>query len=195
MQGERIQALNNGLQTFKNALVADPVAALRVEVAIASFDSVVRVVQDFVTADAYEPPALTARGQTCMGTGILKALDLVQARKAHLRAYAIQYYRPWVFMVTDGKPEGESPSLIEEAARRIREDEANKRVAFFVVGVENADMERLRQISVREPVKLAGLKFEDMFLWLSTSMTKVAQAKIGEQVALPQPSGWAVVSQ
>jgi uncharacterized protein YegL len=40
---------------------------------------------------------------------------------------------------------------------------------------------------VRPPVKLAGLNFTDMFLWLSTSMQKLAQSRTNEEVEAPPP--------
>jgi len=192
MQGPPIDALNSGLITFKNDLVKDPLAARRVEVAIITFDNIIDVAQDFITADKFEPPILTAQGQTFMGTAINTALDMIQSRKAHYRANGIAYYRPWIFMITDGEPQGESPDIIEQVIRRINDDEANKRVAFFAVGVENANIERLQTISVRAPVKLIGLNFTDMFIWLSRSTQAVSHSKMDDQVALPPP-GWATV--
>jgi uncharacterized protein YegL len=192
MQGQPIDALNNGLMTFKSDLVKDPLASRRVEVAIITFDNIINVAQDFITADKFEPPFLTAQGQTFMGTAINTALDMIQSRKAHYRANGIAYYRPWIFMVTDGEPQGEPLDIVDQATRRINDDEANKRVAFFAVGVENANMERLQTLSVRAPVKLIGLNFTDMFIWLSRSTQAVSHSKMDDQVALPPP-GWAKV--
>lgn len=192
MQGEPIAALSEGLKTFKQDLARDPLAARRVELAVVTFDNEVRVVQDFVTIDQFTPPELKAQGQTFMGSAIHRALDLVQARKAKYRANGVAYYRPWVFMITDGEPQGEPDSVVEQASQRLKSDEGNKRVAFFAVGVENANMTRLAQIVVRTPVKLIGLNFVEMFVWLSRSMERVAQSKTDEQVALPPP-GWGTV--
>lgn len=192
MQGEPIQALNEGLQAFKNDLVKDQLASKRVEVAIITFNNIVEVIQDFITADKFEPPILTAQGQTFMGTAINRALDMIQERKQQYRNSGIAYYRPWVFMITDGEPQGEPPDIIERAAWRIRDDEINKRVAFFAVGVENANMERLQSIVVRKPVKLKGLNFTDMFVWLSRSTQAISHSNIDDQVALPPP-GWGTV--
>lgn len=189
MQGVAIEALNQGLLSLKDELMKNSIAARRVEIAIVTFDSHINVVQDFVTADQFNPPILTAQGLTSMGAGIHKALDMVQERKSLYRANGIAYYRPWVFMITDGEPQGELDHLVEQAALRLQGDEVNKRVAFFTVGVENANLTRLNQISVRTPLKLKGLNFIEMFVWLSASMSAVSHSQIDEQVALP-PIGW-----
>jgi len=192
MKGAPITALNEGIKSFKQDLVKDTLASKRVEVAVVTFDSNVVVVQDFVTADQFDPPTLTAQGSTHMGAAIHQALDMIQARKEQYRANGIVYYRPWVFMITDGEPQGEPEDVVKIAAGRIREDEESKRVVFFAVGVENANMPRLGDIVVRTPVKLKGLNFVDMFQWLSRSMQAVSHSKVGDQVALPPP-GWSTV--
>ncbi|MBT4141147.1 MAG: VWA domain-containing protein [Candidatus Latescibacteria bacterium] len=192
MSGSAINALNEGLQTFKNALTEDGLASRRVEIAIVTFDSKVNVVQDFVTADQFEPTTLSAGGATAMGTGIVTGLDMVQNRKTQYRENGITYYRPWIFMITDGEPQGEANDIIDQASQRIKTEEENKSAAFFAVGVEGANMEKLQSIAARAPVKLNGLNFGEMFVWLSASMQRVSHSKVDEQVDLP-PLGWGTV--
>ncbi|MBI3768314.1 MAG: VWA domain-containing protein [Deltaproteobacteria bacterium] len=192
MQGAPIQALNDGLRAFKSSMAEDPLASKRVEIAVISFDTDVKVVHDFVTVDQFEPSVLTAQGLTHMGSAITIALDTIQARKQQYRVNGITYYRPWIFMITDGEPQGESEGIVHAAAQRVKQDEAQKRVAFFAVGVENANMARLAQMVVRAPVKLNGLNFVEMFVWLSKSMEAVAHSKVDEQVGLP-PAGWGTI--
>jgi len=189
MEGPAINALNQGLRTFKDDLIKNSLASRRVEIAVITFDCDVNIVQDFVTVDQFEPPTLIAQGLTHIGTAIQTALDLIQVRKSQYRTSGIGYYRPWVFMITDGEPQGEPDNFIEQMTHRLRQDEENKRVAFFTVGVENANMERLSEIAGRQPIKLKGLNFTELFLWLSASMSAVSQSKVDEQVALP-PIGW-----
>jgi uncharacterized protein YegL len=180
--------LNEGLQTFKQDLLQDPVASLRVEIAIVTFHSGVTVVQDFITADEFTPPALGAGGSTSMGAGIQKALEMVRARKDVYQANAVAYYRPWMFMITDGAP----TDSVSEAAQRVHQEEEKKGLAFFAVGVQGADMVKLESIAVREPLKLQGLNFAELFLWLSSSMQQISQSNPGDQVALPRLS-WAEI--
>jgi uncharacterized protein YegL len=184
MAGEPLIALNKGLQSFQEDLQEDPLAKRRVEVAIVTFgNGGVQKVQDFVTADQFAAPQLKAGGTTPMGEAINTALDLVTERKTQYKSNGIAYYQPWVFMITDGAPNPDSPW--RSAAERIKGDVSSKALAFFGVGVADADMEILTKITPRA-IKLDGLRFNELFVWLSQSQKRVSASKPGEQTALPQ---------
>ncbi len=188
MVGEPIRALNAGIRLFRDELLADPLAAKRVEVAIVSFGPVTTDV-DFAAATEFDPPDLSPGGDTPMGRAIGVALDLLNRRKNSYRANGVPYYRPWVFLVTDGAPTDDWRA----AAERVHAEEAAKRVAFFAVGVGTADLATLARITPREPIPLEGLRFQELFRWLSTSLSAVSRSQPGAEVALPPPRGWAAI--
>lgn len=187
MGGDPIESLNEGLRAFKEELQSDPLASKRVEVAVFTFGPVKKVV-DFVSAGSFEPPKLMADGLTPMAEAIVTALDALEQRKAAYKQNGVAYYRPWVFLMTDGEPTDEA-ALVEAAATRVKDAEKKKSVAFFAVGVEDADMTALGKITTRTPLKLKGLAFRELFSWLSTSLQRVSQSQVGEAVALPAV-GW-----
>lgn len=188
MSGAPIAALNTGLVALKDDLATDTLAMKRVEVAVVSFGPV-NINNTFHTAPNFFPPNLTAGGDTPMGSAIKQGVELIRQRKEEYKANGISFYRPWIFLITDGGPTDEW----ESAAAIVREGEAAKSFAFFAVGVENARMDVLAKISVREPLKLQGLKFRELFQWLSNSMKSVSQSVPGSAVPVASPSGWAEV--
>jgi len=191
MVGKAIDQLNAGLQAFRDSLQQDKLASLRVEIAMITFGSHANLVQDFLTADQFNPTALAAGGSTPMGAAINLALDKLEERKRLYKQTGTPYFRPWVFLITDGEPTDEW----QTAAKRVQESESRKALAFFAVGVEQADMSRLAQISPRErpPKPLIGLEFKSLFLWLSRSLTNVSHSKVGDQVPLEPVDGWTKV--
>lgn len=208
MQGRRIEDLNAGLASLDTALKADPLASLRVELAIVTFGGNARVLDPraadggaeahdavdaagaFVTMDAFRAPQLSAEGNTPMGEAVRLGLGLAEERKAIYRQNGIDYFRPWLFLITDGHPTDRD---WESAADAVRDAEARRGLSFYAVGVEGADMRKLARFSgQRQPLKLRGLAFQELFQWLSKSLAAVSQSRPGDQAPLP-PVGWAEV--
>lgn len=187
----RIDLLNEGIRAYHTDLMGDSLAVQRVEVSVITFGGEVETVIPFVAASAFNPPTLVAKGDTPMGAAILAAIDAVTQRKQLYRQNGLHYYRPWIFLITDGGP----TDAWKTAAAKVREGEQNKAFAFFAVGVdEGAKFDVLRQISaVREPLCLKGYSFREMFVWLSQSQRSVSHSNPGQedQVKLTSPSGWA----
>ncbi len=188
MAGAPIRELNAGLVALRSELLTDSLAMKRVEVAVVSFGPV-QVETDFFTAANFIPPVLDAGGDTPMGEAIEQGISMVRQRKDIYKSSGILSYRPWIFLITDGAP----TDSWQEAAQLVHTGEAQKSFAFFAVGVQGARMDILGQISTREPIKLQGFKFREMFLWLSRSMRSVSQSTPGATVPLPPPTGWAEV--
>jgi uncharacterized protein YegL len=191
MGGEPINLLNEGIRAFKDELSADAMAAKRAEIAVITFGPV-QVVSDFQTADMFQPPVLGAKGDTPMGAAIEAGLTLLEQRKQAYRSSGISYYRPWIFLITDGGP----TDYWQAASEKVRAGEAANHFSFFAVGVEGARMDMLAQIATRKPLGLKELRFRDLFLWLASSINSVSRSAAGDSVPLQNPatpSGWASV--
>jgi uncharacterized protein YegL len=204
MQGAPIDELNAGLRDLARTLKDDTLASLRVELAVVAFGGRARALDvrggegrevpfnatdAFVGALDFVPPTLDARGETPMGEAVRQGLTLVRQRKELYRQHGLDYFRPWIFLITDGNP---TDFGWEGAADEVQEEERRKGVSFYVVGVEGADLGKLARFSAqRQPVRLKGLAFHELFQWLSKSLQSVAQSRPGDQAPLPAV-GWAV---
>ncbi len=185
MIGAPIQELNAGLAVLKDDLVSDSLAVKRVELAIVSFGPVC-IQNEFHTISNFYPPTLAASGDTPMGSAIEQGLLFLEERKAEYRANGVSFFRPWVLLITDGAP----TDKWQRAAQLVRNGEDAKKFIFYAVGVEGANMDILGQISVRPPLKLQGLKFRQLFQWLSTSLKTVSQSTPGASITYEPPKGW-----
>ncbi|MBS1707728.1 MAG: VWA domain-containing protein [Armatimonadetes bacterium] len=181
-----IDQVNTGLQDMKAELALDPLASQRVEIAIVTFGPVA-LVQDFVTVDQWFPPKLKAGGNTPLGSATRFALEQLRLRKLAYREAGVPYYRPWIWLVTDGAPTDDWREAVDEAQAEVRRGG----LELFTVGTDNADFSVLRQISSpRAPVRLRQARYRDMFVWLSQSLRPVSKSEPGSALHLPDPSAW-----
>ena len=112
---------------------------------------------------------------------------MITRRKQVFKDNGVGYYKPWIILITDGGP---TDNWVE-AANLVREGEEKNAFAFFAIGVEGANMDVLKRISVRTPLKLKGLMFREFFMWLSSSMKMVSGKNPGASITMLPPSGWA----
>jgi uncharacterized protein YegL len=193
MNGQPIAELNAGLNDYKDSLVAEPLAAKRVEVAIITFGGEVKTVCDWTTVDNFQPPVLASTGDTPMGAAIRHGIEMVRHRTETYRANGIDKTRPWIFLITDGAPTDEWQS----AAVEVQAGETGKHFVFYPVGVEGANFDVLAQFRTEmQPLKLRGLAFRTLFRWLSDSQKAASRSKPGQDVPLANPTaagGWAVM--
>ncbi|ADW70947.1 vWA domain-containing protein [Granulicella tundricola] len=180
MKGAPIDALNEGLRSFEHDIQDDALARRRVEIAIITFGGITRQIQPWVSAGAFQAPVLTTGGGTPMGEAMYEGVRMINIRKAEYKAAGLSYYQPWVFLITDGTPTDEWL----QAAAVVRRETAARGLTFFAVGVGDADMDTLKAITDRV-LKLDGLSFRELFLWVSASQKGISRSKADEQTALP----------
>lgn len=194
MDGAPIDELNAGLRLLEQELKKDDTASQRVQLLVIQFggDRDVEVLVDWTDAMSFTAPQLTASGLTPMGDAVRLGLQKIEEQKKRYRDNGIAYNRPWVFMITDGEP---SDDDWQQAAAQSRVAEQKGQLIFFGIGAgADADLTKLAAFSTRKPVRMQGLKFRELFLWLSRSTTSASKQAPGSNVQLAPPSDWMQVS-
>lgn len=182
MDGEPIRELNDGVRLFFDAIRADDVAQYAAEICIVTFGDTVTKKLDFMSVDRQEVPPLYASGMTPMGEGVTHALNLLEVRKSDYKRAGVDYYQPWMVIMTDGVPTDD----ISAAAAQIRSLVAEKKLTVFPIAIgKGANLDTLAKLSpTRPPLRLLGLNFREFFTWLSRSVSRVSQSTPGESVEL-----------
>jgi uncharacterized protein YegL len=182
MAGDPIRELQSGVQMFYDAIRGDDVAQYAAEISIVTFGSEAKRTVDFMAIERQDVPALVADGTTAMGQGVNLALDLLELRKADYQRAGVDYFQPWMVIMTDGEPTDD----IGRASDRIRGLCDRKKLTVFPIAIgAAANLETLGMLSPgRPPLRLKGLNFKEFFLWLSRSVSQASQSTPGETVKL-----------
>ena len=182
----RLNELQEGIKAFYDSIREDEIAMYSAEICIVTFDDKASCVVDFGTVDTQtELPNLTTGDKTAMGEGVNLALDLLEKRKENYKDCGVDYFQPWLVIMTDGVPNG-NPSEMTRASQRIDKLVGEKKLTVFPIGIGNeAERSALKSLSPKwDPLKLNGLKFREFFTWLSQSVSKTSQSIPGEKIPL-----------
>lgn len=182
----RLSELQKGIDLFIRSIRDDETARYSADICIVTFDSAAQCVMGFSSVDDVNTaPCLSCRGDTAMGEGVSLALDLLEERKREYKDSGVDYYQPWLVLMTDGEPNG-NLRILDEAMNRTVSLLRNRKLTIFPVGIgQEADLSTLNRFSPDRPaLRLQGLKFSEFFGWLSKSVSRTSQSVPGEYVKL-----------
>ncbi len=178
MEGERMDSLNEAIQTFVSIMKNDSNAS-SADVAVVTFGGYVDIDKPFSSLSKQDIPIIESRSHslTPMGGGINAALDLLELRKAGYKERGIKYYQPWLVLITDGKPEGDNSAYeMEEAIRRLNMlENENKLVVFNIAVGDEVDLNTLARTSIKRevPIRVDEANLKELFQFLGSSSSSV----------------------
>ena len=178
--------VNQGLTELRDDLKRDALASQRVELSVVTFGPV-ELAQDFVSVEQWVPPKLIASGNTPLGEALVFAIAQIRQRKAAYREAGIPYYRPWIWLVTDGAPTDHWRKALPE----VHSEVGRSGIEVFTIGTDNADFNVLAEVGrPRSPIRLKHAHYREMFVWLSRSLKPVSRSEPGSELALPAMAEW-----
>ena len=184
-----IAELNRGVELFAERLKADELARNRADVTVIEFRDSARVIVPPTLGRDFLAPRLHANGLTAMGEAIELGLRTVKERRRDYRRNGARAFKPMMFLFTDGAP----TDAWQAAAAEVRRQATEKGLNFFGIGFgADADFGVLRDICPenRPPMRLKPGCFENLFEWISDSMSSVSGSAPGESISLPPADGW-----
>jgi len=162
-----IDEVNEGLKTFARLVKEDTLARQRIWVGVQTFGGSPQRHGDFVPALQFTPPTLTSAGGTPMGSALLDGLDWLRAKRREYRAAGSGLYTPIVILLTDGAPTDTNTDVWRQASDRLLEDESERKVVLFKLGVGSADFDFLKSLGRRAPLRITEGDIRETFVWLS----------------------------
>ena len=188
MSGAPITELNAGIEIFLNEDKSDDLARWSVDLALYTAGGTSACILPFQGVEQIASVApLAASGGTPLGSATTLALDGLEARKQACRSSGVPYYQPWLVLISDGAP----TDAWEQPAQRARALAEQRKLVSLAIGVQGADLGILSKFSNKPAVSLQGLKFRELFQWLSASMARVSASTSSDaSVQLPSIDSW-----
>ena len=179
-----IEDLNDAVKVFYDEIMKNEQAMHSCEIAIVTFDSDVRLVEDFSSVEGRTRPNFRASGGTDMTGGIKLALQKLDERKAEYKNAGREYFQPWLVVMSDGEPNDRNSVPYAEIEQRIK----SKTLTVFGVGIgPGADMDVLKRLAGPKAFKIKEGRFSEFFEWLGKSTVVVSQSNPNEKTTLPKP--------
>jgi uncharacterized protein YegL len=184
MKGKPIDELNEGMNRFKEQVCADSKTRDILDIAIIRFSTDWEVIQDFTPIETMQHVDFVADGSTYMADALSRAIQMVDDRSRFYRRTGTEPYKPWIILISDGKPFDD----VDAMANAINDRVEYGKLAFWSLAVEGADTEVLHKLSGKRVLKLADYDFTGFFDWVNKSMRAVSVSSPGEKAkgqALP----------
>jgi uncharacterized protein YegL len=185
MDGAPIESLNRGLKKFQEELNADKKALKSARIMLIRVGGFkgdpeeVQIRTPFQDATGFAAPTEIASGSTPLGDAVLLALKKIEEEKAYLRTQSLSYHRPWLFVMSDGKPD-QGPAW-DQACREAQQAISGKKVSVFPVAVDSGNPNELEQciaelqkLTSRKVAIMNSAKFGEFFVFLSRSMSSAS---------------------
>ena len=206
----RLELLNKGVQKFVEEIFNSETIGCTVEIAVVTFDDTARVAMDFaqveqcefdrqsrlISSSRLQIPELKAGGrETAMCAGLELSLELMQKCKADYQRYGVDYYQPWLVLITDGintDPDDAFVQIKQQISDLVTKEKLW--IYPFAVGTE-AGARALEGISPEQPVlPLEFTALPKVFNKMSESAVRVSTSRVGTKPPVIEPYtvvGWA----
>ena len=188
MSGKKIEELNKALDAFYKVLLEDRTAKYAADACVVTFDSDVRIARPFENVSHNNVPRIgNPSGVTKLGEGVAKALDCLAARKQEYKDNGIEYYQPWLILMTDGKPVQSDPSIIESAAKKCVEMESGRKLTVIPIYFGgSAEQDEALSVMNRFTELQSARSFDpeilpELFRWISMSATTISNSGTGDE--------------
>jgi uncharacterized protein YegL len=136
---DRITKLNEGIRLFFDDLIEDETTRYSVELCILTFGQDVKMELDFANLERQVETfkkimplkVQSIHALTPMGKAVADAIDILNRRKSEYSKSGVDYYQPWLVLMTDGQP----TDSIVEAAAKVTDLVNKKKLSVFPIGI------------------------------------------------------------
>lgn len=188
----RIELVKRYAKEFINNNLVQGIDKEKIELCVITFDSNVKILKDFapVSEISDDFSMLKATGLTSLYSALIIAVSSARKRRDALLADGISCFKPIIFVVTDGKPEGEDD--MREPCRKIlakyvdKGEDGKAKMRLIICGMDRCDMQEMNALC--QDKQLIGLRdtdaLQEAFKLFTASIASVSSSVVSDDVIL-----------
>ncbi len=199
----RIDRVNEGIELFYQEVLKDPRAKDAVDVLMIAVGNEASIIQDFGSLSPERPKFHFLQEKNNLTEGVRLALQKLDERKKAYKEAGIEYYQPWLLVMSDGhvNPEFKQNGAFSNVQEEVKTRENNGKLLVLPVFVQkkpsqdssgawhpmNPDTYEKRKRCMggfsnapSRPIeinKMSGNPFEGIFKYLHRSVSSVASGR------------------
>jgi uncharacterized protein YegL len=192
MQGPKLDALNEALRRWGDALTGNPRTYGGVDLAIVSFGTRVDLVRAFSAVSNYAAPRLEAADDAdtaddaVMVSALARGLSLLETQRQAYTQQDIASYKSWLVLVTDGSPGG-SAAEIDALGSALAREQAKGKLQPCVIGFPGASFDQIARFAPdRRAFQVSVEKLGQLMAWLVEGLTRVSIVRDTERFDVPR---------
>ena len=171
----RIDELNEAFSKFIITMKRNDEVAASADIAIITFGGQAKMLKTFTPVSKFETPDLEVnlRSLTPIGEAIQAGLKLLELRKEEYKKRGMEYYQPWLVVLTDGEPEGKNAvDEMNKAITQVVELESQNKLVVFNIGIGNdVNLDIIQKLSKKreKPISVGETNLDEVFEFLGKS--------------------------
>lgn len=172
---QKILDVNNGIRRMLSDMRKSIYSRDSVELCMISFGGEdIEVVCDFTDVSKINFKDFSFKGSTPLGKAVKYAAEYITKRVDLYRKAGVQYYRPWLIIISDGKADDEEEC--RQSASKIREMCRNRQLNV-ICGSFGNDYRSLTDFANKNNIiDIEKISVVDFFSYLSKSVEKMNQS-------------------
>ncbi len=188
----RIELVKRYASDFVNTNLISGVDKEKVELCVVAFDSNVTILKDFapMTEISSDFSGLQASGLTVTYSALTVAVNLARRRRNALMEDGVSCFKPIIFVVTDGRPEGDDE--MREACHKVlakyvdKGEDGKAKMRLIICGIPGCDMKEMNALCKdKQLIGLADVDaLDDAFKLLTASVAAVSGSVVTDDVHL-----------
>lgn len=178
----RIGAINDGIRGFLNRIASNNTAKYATELSVITFDAETKDIIRFGSVDdairvIQMNDGIRAQGyDTRMGSAVLHALNQLDRRIEEFNAMGVQYYKPWLILISDGN--ATDTETVKKASASVQERLRKNQLRTMCLSMGDGS-ENLKDFTLDGRVaRLEDLKVLEFFEMLSRSVSQYSRSSL-----------------